>query len=373
MKSSVTLQRTILICADVGRAGRFLLQRRDLRLNWALTKAEAQASALASAPELIVARESFASVALRHPLSLFPCLVVSPGRADADRYLQEGAAGVADLVEPAEVLERVSQLTKMSFRRSPRVPFNDVVGVDTGGNYHFQETMELSESGLMMRAWEGAAIGVRVTVRFEMLSPSLELPAMVVRVNNRAHVATVGLAFEAMREEDKAVLGAFIQGLAGAVRLTLEPQGMSEDLSHWTPDLRPEEQDDEYYRAQLEALLRPKARRQQRLPRWLLQIAEQLSELERLALAGDDPTGFGSRAVDHRIVLGRTRAERGGANPSRDEAGRVMEFCRELAVGADGHKAEVLAQVASIRGDLLMAVYARPDPAACLGRASHAA
>lgn len=362
MKRSVGPACTILVCADVGPAGRFLLARKGIRLNWALTSAEAIASTLDQAPDLIVAREAFAELAMRHPMSLSPTLVLldDVGGARARQLIEAGAAAIASVNDRQEVLDAVARLTKLSFRRSARVPFFDVVGIDTGGNYHFQETEELSAGGLSLRAWEGVEIGARVSVHFETLTPPLEVPAMVVRVGSDPAHPTVGLAFEAMPAEDRVVLEELHSRLDGSRSLSIEPEGLTTDLQTYTLDLFASgltEAADAPYQAQLIEALKG-GRRQQRLPRWLTKIQQGLTALEREALTRSEPTlAFAAMAVGLRISLGRARAERGGRGPDPSLAQAVLDFSRTLATEAEEQKAEILAQVAQIRGDLLVSVY----------------
>jgi len=358
----------ILICSDAGTAGRDLLARRDVQLDWALTPEEAVAAASGLVPDVVLAREDFALTLLRHGrrgLKSTPVVVLleSDGWARRDRYFEAGATALVRASNRERILEALSELSGLSTSVHPRVPYGDVVDVALGGEHRFHESVELSSSGITLRDLPATELGTTCEVTLVMMDPPYTFSAMVIRQQPDRHGRVTGLAFNAISDDERSMLLDEIERKRRALEPLPEPVGLTADLSGstYTLDLftamQGESSNTRYYEILGQLLEAGEDMVEVRAPRWLRRVCRHLTELERRALIGGPAPDYAMAALDMRIDLARSRAFNFKAIPSQKEVDLCLDFCRALAVDALDSDAADLAQVPQIRAELLREVY----------------
>lgn len=358
----------ILVCSDAGAAGRDLLARRDVHLEWALTPEEAVATLQSSKHDAVVAREDFVLTLLRHgrkALRNTPVIVLleNDGWERRERYFDAGATALLRATNRERILEALSELTGLSSSIHPRVPYGDVVDVNLGGRHRFHEAVELSSSGLSVRDLPEVELGTTCEVTLVMMDPPYTFSAMVIRQSPDRHGRVSGLAFNAISDEERAMLLEEIARKRRAQDPLPEPVGLTADLSGstFTLDLytamQGEPSNDRYYEILGQLIEAGEDMIEVRAPRWLRRVCRHLSELERRAMMGGPAPDYATAALDMRIDLARSRAFNFKAVPTQKEVDLCLDFCRALAVDALDSEVEDLAQVAQIRAELLREVY----------------
>lgn len=358
----------ILVCADAGAAGRDLLARRDVLLEWALTPEEAVAALQGGPPDVILAREDFVLTLLRHGRKVVqgtPVIVLleSDGWERRDAFFEAGATALVRASNRERILEALSELTGLSTSVHPRVPYGDVVDVGIGGERRFYEAVELSSSGISVRDLPAVELGTIVDVTLVMMDPPYTFSAMVIRQQPDRHGRLSSLAFNAISDDERAMLLDEIAHKRRALEPLPEPVGLTTDLSGstYTLDLftamQGESSNARYHRILMELLEAGEDMIQVRSPRWLRRVCRHLSELERRALTGGPAPEYALAALDMRIDLAHSRAFNLRAVPSQKEVDLCLDFCRALAVDSLDSDVEDLAQVAAIRAELLREVY----------------
>lgn len=358
--------KRILVACDAGAAGRELLSRRDLKLGWALTAAEARAWMDHVTPDVVLTREEIAREVLeaaqaqRHS----PACVVLLDPDGWDRrasYFAAGATGLVQASNRARILEAVSNLTGLAFASHNRVSFRDVVEIGWRGETHLLETRDLSVSGVGVSGMEGVIVGERIRVAFVMSDPQVTVEGVVVRRGREDGEHVVGVSFCDVDPRSRAALEVLVEAAVAELPALPEPVSMTSDLAGtFTIDLntmmaasRPPE---EGFREMLERAVSGDADPPPRLPRWLARVEKSLSPVERAALVEGLPA-FARDAVDARIRIERARARVDGHGPTQEDCKAVLEMSRNLAFEAASASREILADVPDIRAALLFGVY----------------
>ena len=359
----------LLVCCDAGAAGRELLARRDMVLRWALTPAEAKAVFEADPPRLVLVREDMAEDVLRNlPTGLPAVVLLEPdGWARHQRYAEAGATALVRASNRERILEAVSELTGLAFRVHPRVTLSEVVPLEIAGETSYLEVAEISASGIAVRNLPGARVGTRVQVELDFLDPARRLTAIVVRFGEDDGQSLAGLAFDALNDDDRRALVAFIRRQEAAEQLP-EPENLTADLGTYTLDLFQHNGSDvQMFKDMMSAAMFPLSGAiGPRMPKWLERVAASLTPLERSALQGESSIPpFAAASVELRLALAQSRAGAGGPI-SRDLGHRVLEFARTLANEGTSRPAEILRQITEIRAALLVQAYAhgRAGPSA---------
>ncbi len=348
------MKRTpILICVDAGEAGRPLLSRRDIDLRWALTVDEAIAAAQRERFEVILTREAPAPELLermeQNGLSC-PCLVlIEPsGWNHRESYFGLGATALMRASNSERILEAISELTGLSFRQAPRVPYEEVVEVELKGNSHYSETSNISHSGVTIRGLPNAQIGDIADIQFVMLDSPERVRAMVIRKSGNE----IGLCFQGLSEHQRVQLDMLLSAERAKAEPEPPPIGLTVDLLTSTADLVSTDRDEiDALRAQLAAHLLNQAE----APTWLVHIGQQMTDIERDGLCGVDVPQWAHAALMLRLELGQGHAD--GESPSVQQCHTVLDFSRALAVESVQARAVVLSQVTQIRAALLRMLY----------------
>jgi hypothetical protein len=358
----------ILVCSDAGAAGRDLLARRDVELDWALTPEESVAALQSLSPDAVVAREDFVLTLLRHGRRAIDgtpvvVLVEPDGWERRDRYFEAGATALVRASNRDRILEALSELTGLNSSVHPRVPYDDVVDIRLRGRRRFHEGVELSSSGVTVRDVEEVALGTTCEVTLVMMDPPYTFSAMVIRQQHEGAGRVTGLAFNAISDDERAMLLEQIAKKQRALEPLPEPVGLTADLSGstFTLDLftamQGESSNERYHELLAELVEAGDDILQVRAPRWLRRVCRHLTELERRALSGGPAPEYALAALDMRIDLARSRAFNMRAVPSQKEVDLCLDFCRALAVDSVDSEVEDLAQVPRIRAELLREVY----------------
>jgi len=172
-----------------------------------------------------------------------------------------------------------------------------------------------------------------------------------------------GFAFNAISDDERAMLLDEIDRKRRALAPLPEPVGLTTDLSGstYTLDLftamQGESSNRRYHDILRQLLDAGEDIGAVRSPRWLRRVGRHLTELERRALTGRPAPEFALAALDMRIDLARSRAFNLQATPTQKEVDLCLDFCRSLAIDAIDSGCEDLAQVPPIRADLLREVY----------------
>ena len=358
----------ILVCSDAGAAGRDLLARRDIQLEWALTPEEAVATATGVQLDAIVAREDFVLTLLRHgrrAVRTTPVVVLlePDGWARRQRYFDAGATALVQATNRERIFEALSELTGLHTSIHPRVPYGDAVDVGLNGRHRFYEAVELSASGLTVRDVPPCELGTTCEVTLAMMEPPYSFSAMVIRQYPDAHGMVTGFAFNAISDDERAMLLDEIDRKRRALDPLPEPVGLTTDLSGstFTLDLftamQGESSNDRYHDLLRQLMEAGEDASEVRSPRWLRRVGRHLTELERRALTGGPAPEYALAALDMRIDIARSRAFNLQATPTQKEVDLCLDFCRALAVDSVDSDVEDLAQVPQIRAELLREVY----------------
>lgn len=355
---------SILVVTDAGAAGRALLGRKDVDTRWALTVNEAMAVVAQSKPRVCIVREELAVSLLEafksEPLSP-PVIVLleHDGWERRDLYFGLGATALASELSADRILEAVSELTGLSFRNHPRVPFTSVLDATIDEKPHFLETIELSASGVAVRGLPSAQVGDRAELDFVMCDPPVTVTAMVVRTFEHAGETVAGMCFVGLDDERRRALVTVIEEQAKAEAQAPDPVGFTADLGGaFTLDLGETVGSDEDGQKIYLAMLRETAQEATVLmPSWLKRVQSALTPIERTAVVSAE--GFPAWAlgsVAMRIQLKRERLTAKGSI-AETMVPKVVDHCSALANEAQGAPQAVLAQVCSIRTALLREAY----------------
>lgn len=368
----------VLVVCDAGAAGRDLLVRKDLELMWALTAEEASACLKQAHPELVLVREAMAAEVLSYARSLdqppsVMVLLEPDGWANRQGYLKLGASALAQSSGRERILEGVSELTGRTFPDHIRVPFTEFVDVHCAEASHLAETVDMSSTGIGLRYLPDAEIGVAVRVQIDSLDPPLSLPAMVIRRSPEV----VGLRFLELSAEVQARLNHLVDVQTARFPPPEMPEGLTVDLAGtFTMELFEcgtfDLDGDRKFKTMLSHAVLEGQTTRDNWPRWLVNLESKLTPLERRDFANDPLTHPASAAVDLRIMLARTRTEEPYTFPTPQIVQQVLDFSR-LLEDFEGAPEADLADIASLRGQLLRAVYGDLSKKGSKGPKAHAA
>lgn len=354
---------TILIVTDAGAAGRALLGRKDLDTHWALTLDEALAVVEHAKPRACITREDMAMELLealkRTPHS--PPVVVlleQDGWERRDLYFGLGATALASELAAERILEAVSELTGISFRTNPRVPFASVLDATIDEEPLFLETVELSASGVAVRGMPEAQVGDRAELNFVMAEPPVTVTAMVVRTYEHGGETVAGMCFVGLDDERRRALNALVEEQAKAEAQAPDPVGFTADLGAFTLDLNKTADSGEEGQKVYLAMLRESAEHATVvMPSWLKRVQSALTSIEKTALVADETfPSWALSSIAMRIHLKRERLNSEGPI-AEAMLPKVVDHCLMIADQAQGAPSEVLVQAAQIRTALLREVY----------------
>lgn len=357
----------VLVVNRFGSACREMLNRRDVELGWSLTPEEATHAMRFNRPDLVLVDERDAETILAHRQAEQE-VIVFLGSAKAEMkhcYAAKGAARVFSKPSTEDLLDAMSQLTGVPFRRNKRMPYETVVGVEMGGRFRLRETYELSMSGLLMRGFKGLGIGDKMRLHFDQLESPLVISALVVRRVSPDSRSLVALAFENLSSIDRERLRRLVKTLENARKATeIDLSGFARvppktELS--MPDLAYSASP--HYLEALSARLEHPKRPTQRLPQWLTEVAASLSEPEKARLlAGPFALdGWPAHAIWHRLALAQSTAEHGEHGPQQ-QVQDLLRFCLELGAVAQKEPGEMQAVAVRVRGQLIRALFQRSTP-----------
>ncbi|MEM1022444.1 MAG: PilZ domain-containing protein [Myxococcota bacterium] len=352
----------ILVCSDAGAAGRDLLSRRDVVLEWALTPEEAVAAVRRRVPHVVLAREEFAETFLRHVhIPNVPVIVLleADGFERRDHWFNLGVTGLVPASARERILELMAELAGLRMELHPRVAYGEVVDVLVEGERYFLEATTLSTGGVEIRDFPAVTLGTSCEVTFAMMDPPYTFVAMVTRHVPEAHGSLTGVAFTALTEDEQLLLDKTVRRQHAQQDPLPEPVGLTTDLSGstFTLDLfsaMEGEVDNMRYHDILRDIVSGKS---DKAPRWLRRVRRHLTELEERALMGREAPEYAEAALDMRIDLARSRAHSLTQAPSPKEVELCLDFCRALAIDSIESDARDLGQVAEIRAALLREIY----------------
>lgn len=376
MRTASSRSLRLLICSDAGAAGRDLLARRDVALEWALTPEEAVAAVQRRLPHAVIAREEFALSFLRHTtLRNIPVVILleQDGWERRQVYFDAGATVLVQAGNRERIMEALSEVCGLSTPNYPRIPYADVVDVELDGDHQLLESVELSVTNLTVRDFPAVPIGSVCKVTFVMLEAPISMTALVTRHQPDLAGSITGLAFNAISDEERRTLLELIESKTRALDPLPDPVGLTADLSGstYTLDLftamQGESDNDGYHHILRELMSAGDDLSGVQAPRWLKRVRRHLTELEERALTTGQAPDYAMAALDMRIDLARSRAALMMDVPSPKEVELCLDFCRALAIDSIESDLRDLAQVAEIRAALLREVYgsiASPDEAA---------
>lgn len=356
----------ILVCSDAGAAGRELLARRDVSLEWALTPEEAVAAVERRLPQVVLAREEFALTFLRVTrLRNVPVVVLleSDGWDRRDAYFDAGATVLVRASNRDRILEALSEVCGLPTPSYPRVPYADVLDVEIDGSHRLLESVELSPTSLTVRDFPAVPIGSTCKVTFVMMEPPVTVSALVTRHQPEVGGSITGLAFNAISDDERRTLLELIETKVRALDPLPDPVGLTADLSGstYTLDLftamEGESDNDRYHEMLRNLLAAGDDLSMVKAPRWLKRVRRHMTELEERALASGQAPDYAMAALDMRIDLARSRAALMLEVPSPKEVELCLDFCRALAIDSVESDFNDLCQVAEIRAALLREIY----------------
>ncbi len=371
---------SILVCSDAGAAGRNLLARRDVELQWALTAKEAVAALARKKPRMVLAREEFILPLLQSSSQLLrrvPVVVLldHDGWTRRAEYFAAGATALVSAQSDSRIMEAVCELTGLPTSHAPRIPYTEVVDVNYMGDQFFLESVDLGSTGMSIRDFPPARTGDRVEAGLVMMEPTLVVSGMVIRSYLEHGSSVTAITFNALDGQERATLQHVVEQERRKLAPMPEPVGLTNDLSGtFTLDLfqavaQGQEEADRYVKM-LRSVFYPSSDGQgPKVPRWLARVGRSLTEVEQRALLGQETPAFALAAIEMRIDLARSRAVSLTEVPAAEECELALDFCRSLATDADAAAPEDLAQVSQIRAALLRSVYGasvarprKPDP-----------
>lgn len=357
---------SILILSDAGAAGRELLARRDVDLAWALSVEEALAAIERRRPRVVLVREALAGALFeggRSLLSRVPVVVLlePDGWARRGEHFAAGATALVSAGSLERILEAVTELTGLPTRHAPRVPYPEVVDVSFMGSRLYLEATEVGTSGIAIRDFPPARLGDRVEVGLVMMEPPLTLSGMVVRSHAGRGGAVTEVAFNALDDDERARLEAFVRAERARSAPLPDPVGLTSDLTagSFTLDLFENLEEAAARPDRWLTLLAERLRSDgdTPAPRWLMRVERELSEVERRAVLGERAPAFAKAALAMRVDVARAQAALPDAATVRETCELALDFCRSLAVDAADSPARLLAQVPEIRAGILAQIY----------------
>lgn len=357
---------SILVLSDAGVAGRELLARRDVELGWALNVKEAIAAIERRRPRVVLTREELALELLskgRPLIARVPVVILleRDGWGRRADYFAQGATALVSAKSLGRILEAVTELTGLQSRYAPRVPYPEVVDVSLMGTKVYLEATELGTSGIAVRDLPPARVGDRVEVGLVMMDPPMVVSGLVVRSHVARSGAVTEIAFNGLDDDERGRIEAFVTRERGRWASFPDPVGLTSDLSGgtFTLDLMGALGDASAKPDRWVELLEQRMRSdgETRVPRWLARVERDLSEIERRSVLGQPAPAFARAAVEIRIDVARAQAALLDASSIRESCELALDFCRSLAVEAEGSALEILGQVPEIRAGVLSQVY----------------
>lgn len=358
----------MLVCGDAGAAGRILLAHRGLELRWALTLDEALTVLRNNSQRICLVREPLGEPILRATLKdrnrpPVVLLVDADGLKRQQLYAELGATALVRDVSGEKILAAISALSGITFGDDTPTAFETVLEVGYEGEHLYLESIDLSTSGVSIRAFPNPQVGARADITFAMLDTPVTIKAVLVRTLEEAGPEAVWFCFENVTQD---VRDTIIHVIAEARRkspVLPEPTGFSVDLAgQFTLDIHQAlEQQTENPASTYVQMLSDwltAGGKDVRIPGWLTRVAKMLTNVERKAMV-TDKYPWARTAVELRIGLRRVLevAEEGIAQVPPE---RVLEFCRTMALEAREAPPEVLDEVTRIRATLLQEVYGAP-------------
>lgn len=340
----------ILFCGDDEHVARALASRGDVLMRWAMTADEAVAVVDHGAPRLAI-------VSSRHAPRVVPktrgaaiptvLLLANGDTSSCAPWVELGAFVLPENDHPG-VLSLVSHLTGLAFAESARVPYREIVRVETAGEEHSLESADLSLTGISVFDLPHARSGSAATVKIDTPYLPLSLDATVARVFRLDGRPAAGLVFRDIEPGERGVLSSIVQSIGGATFPT-----DSNDLPTPTADLAVQPAVTSI--DTVAAFIRGE---EKDVPWWVREVVAEMTAAERTAALEGDPA-WARYALEARLFVYGLRAQAGVKNLSRTHFEIARELCRDLARHGAGESASALHELTTCRASILCGLYGR--------------
>jgi hypothetical protein len=353
---------SILICKDAGAASRTLLARADLRIRWALTKAEATAVVRHTKATVVVTRVALAKDVLAECAKVdrpvASVVLLEPAQWSSWReYFEAGATSVLRATAAEELLDAMTDATGVAFRTAPRVPFKTEVRFAEGGGAW--TSLNLSATGLCIVDFPPYALGSDVDLVFEISGKEYEFNAIISQIFRVGPRRAVGLAFGELSPELQMTINEYTTRAQADTRLVTEPVEEFDALDENTLlKLRSSTVQGDTLQLIRALTTDGTVERSDEAAPWLVAACASLSPIEVDAIQSPKS----SPQWAHDALLGRLRAfqarsRAGSGLPSEKDVREVFGLCQRLAESAANADDHALVQVTNIRGEILRALY----------------
>ena len=223
------------------------------------------------------------------------------------------------------------------------------------GHRHLLRAFDLSASGVSVFDLDPQSDGRAAQIELPGPVP-LRLTAIVARNFSVEGRSATGFAFEAPSASERAHLLRLSERLE---REQGDPVDRSDDDPSLTADLPALEMPvASLVRAVLTGAPAPSA------PPWLTEVAEALSETERVSIGQASAPSWVRESVKMRIVAGACRARAPTKNLSRSEFRRLLASSASLSKAGRGRPENELVEIAGNRAQILRALYPEQTPIA---------
>lgn len=351
-----------LICKDAGTAGGTLLARKDLRVRWALTEAEAEAVIQWTRCAVCIARAPLAMPVLaacaRANREINTIVLLEPAQwASWGDYFRAGAGAVLQASAADQVLDAMADATGIPIRTARRVPFRTEVRFALGEEGGAWWSVNVSKTGICILDFPPLALGAEVDLTFDVGGQPFEINAIVAQILRVGPQRAVGLSFGDISPELAAALDHTIQHSRAGSNPIFDVVGELDPLDEATiHELRLVDFQGDRLAVMRALTSRGAIDATDEAAPWLVAACRALSAVEVAAIR--DPDGappWAQDAVLARLRVYRTRAE--ATVPSAADVRLIFGLCQRLADSAAGSDGPTLVQVATIRGQILRVLY----------------
>lgn len=185
----------------------------------------------------------------------------------------------------------LEQHTGIKMAKEPRIDLRVAAAITIEGSRFLRETTDLSKSGVGIGRFPEAIVGRMVELVIDLPNGPRWLKAEVVRRYNRQGEPITGLVFRDLEEDAAEAIAEVVEGrLEGTASLRPMP---AEDLE------------------QLRAILSSSSTIE--APRWLLDLASELTPLEITAVRGGDAPEWAEKGLPLWLTAARCRFEHRGS------------------------------------------------------------
>lgn len=352
---------SILICTDAGSASTTLLARVDLRIRWALTKAEAVAVVRNTTSAVVITRAALASDVLaecaKSQRSISSIVLLEPSQWSSWReYFEAGATSVLRASAADELLDALTDVTGAAFRTAPPVPFKTHVRfVEGGGDW---TSLNLSSSSICIIDFPPYALGSEVDLVFEIEGTELELNAIISQIFRVGPYRAVGLSFGEVSTEVQTRINEYTSRMHAKQQVTEQVASFDSLDDNTLSRLRSATVQGDTLQLIRTLTTDGTVPAHEHAAPWVVQACASMSPMEKQSIRA--PKSAPQWAQD--ALLGRLRAfearSRAGAGPpTENDVREVFGLCQRLAEGAASSDEQTLVQVTNIRGEILRALY----------------